>query len=151
MLVSKKEFVEKVEKFDETIQIDIYHQLRNHTNNFTQNNNGVFFDLSDINLLVLQEILDKVNICVPKVEIKEEMKEIESEKIKKPVIKPPINDVDKLCVELESDKSKLNKRNIHTKYSVAKKKYNKQNNSDVKKIEENIHLNELHKEDYISK
>jgi hypothetical protein len=149
MIKNKKEFIEKVESFDETLQIDVYHKLKILTQNYTQNNNGVFFDLSEIDISKLQKIYDSINICVPK--LNEEKIEKEEEVLKQKIInlKPPINDVNNFCEELESDKLKLNRKNIHGKYSVAKKKYNKQNNSDVKKIEDDIHLNELCKEKYI--
>ena len=50
--------------------------------------------------------------------------------------------------DIESHMNKTNKKSIHVKYSIAKKKYNKQIQTDTKKIENND-LSELTEDKYI--
>ena len=58
-------------------------------------------------------------------------------------------DFDKTMIkEIENQNNKTNKKSIHVKYSIAKKKYNKQIQVDAKKIENND-LSELTEDKYI--
>lgn len=63
-----------------------------------------------------------------------------------------INEYNEILKDMENRNNKMNKKHsIYIKYSIAKKKYNKQlglNQLDNKKIE-NLYLNELEEENYI--
>lgn len=61
-----------------------------------------------------------------------------------------LNEYNEILKDMENRNNKMNKKNsIYIKYSVAKKKYNKQAGvQDTKKIE-SFYLNELVEEDYI--
>lgn len=64
--------------------------------------------------------------------------------------KSMLNEYNEILKDMENKNNKMNKKHsIYIKYSIAKKKYNKQlGTQDNKKIE-NFYLNELEEEDYI--
>lgn len=64
--------------------------------------------------------------------------------------KTKISEYDPIIKDIENRHNKMNKKHsIYVKYSVAKKKYNKQSISAENKKIENFYLNELEEESYI--
>lgn len=64
--------------------------------------------------------------------------------------KKVINEYNEILKDMECKNSKMNKKHsIYIKYSIAKKKYNKQFGSHDNKKIENFYLNELEEEKYI--
>lgn len=139
---------------------------------FMQNQNGIFFSLGDVKDNVIDKLISKLEF-LKKFEINST---IHTDNSTEPMFnydfkkeQPPIKDseeseepssenenkvafeYDKNVVkDMETYLNKINKKSIHVKYSIAKKKYNKQFLVAVntKKIED-TDLSELMKEEYI--
>tara|TARA_Y100000389_G_scaffold200582_1_gene241321 strand:+ start:11103 stop:11600 length:498 start_codon:yes stop_codon:yes gene_type:complete len=138
--------------------------LKNQLQN-TQNTNGYFFLLSNFSDEIITDIYDKIQYLKSFNEeedddddeltsnVSEQIDKTESCTFKKQTIQNeyPINDAEKYISNFENLNNKHTKRSCHLKYSVAKKKYNKQTINEAKKVEDINDLNELSIEEYILK
>ena len=167
----RKILIDNTQKLDYDSKIELLHYITNTFNlNFMENTNGIFFSLNEIDDNNISEILSKVDTLLGRASemnkynlrnkndietgnydilnngiINDDDDDVKSESLnKKPF------DYDKTFIkDIEYHMSKTNKKSIHIKYSIAKKKYNKQIQIiDTKKIE-NIDLNELTEDKYI--
>lgn len=142
----------------------------NITSNYMENTNGMFFSLNDISNSDIEVLLNYIDDLKKQEQMdndsSESMFEIQEGKGER------INQEDKeenitekettltpkkasfeydrnVVKELENSINKVNKKSIHVKYSIAKKKYNKQHiQLDPKKID-NTDLKELEEEAYM--
>lgn len=143
----------KTELLEYLLQI----QLQN-----TQNTNGFFFLLSNFSDEIITDIYDKIQYLKSFNEEEDDIEDVQSELseqvnnsdlsiFKKNNVENvyPIQDAEKYISNFDNLNNKHTKRSCHLKYSIAKKKYNKQSINEVKKIEDINDLNELSKEEYI--
>lgn len=161
----RKLLIDNSQKLDYESKIELFHYITNTFNlNFMENTNGIFFSLNEIDDNNISEILQKIDQLMetvsektlyPSSKQKDYMKnETENEENDKDDVKSDFTnkksfDYDKAMIkDIESHMNKTNKKSIHVKYSIAKKKYNKQIQADTKKIENND-LSELTKDKYI--
>lgn len=128
----------------------------------TQNINGHFFLLSNFSDHIITDIHDKIKYLKSFQDEEEDNEELESDTsdqvnktdtsiFHKHIVENtyPVQDVEKYISNFENQNNKHTKRSCHLKYSIAKKKYNKQSINDVKKTEDINDLNELSVEEYI--
>lgn len=135
--------------------------LKNNLQN-TQNINGHFFLLSNFSDEVVEDIYNKIQYLKTFQEEDDDIEDTQSElseqnnKSDLSILKKtnvdnvyPIQDAEKYISNFENLNNKHTKRSCHLKYSVAKKKYNKQSINETKKLEDINDLNELSIEEYI--
>ena len=145
-------------------QIELFLFMKNEHVPYMENVNGVFFSLSDINddfmskifakiqeLKILQDEYPGMNDqCGEEDNILDTNKPGTANIIVSNENQSSITNCDENIIkDFEQFAIKVTKKNIHIKYSIAKKKYNKQFVND-KKFEDND-LNELKEEIYIIK
>lgn len=161
----RKLLIDNSQKLDYESKIELFHYITNTFNlNFMENTNGIFFSLNEIDDNNISEILQKIdnlleitserNLC-PVSKQKDLNNETEDEEndiqddVKSDLTNKKSFDYDKAMIkDIENHMNKTNKKSIHVKYSIAKKKYNKQIQTDTKKIENND-LSELTEDKYI--
>jgi hypothetical protein len=157
-MIRKQNLLKKSSSLSINSQIELYNFLKSEKITYMENANGVFFDLSAITNNQVQMINDKLDILqqfenytdshvnMLKGDVLDEKKEQVSNI-------PNINNFEvnlkdeKLFYNIDQVNSRVSKKNNHLKYSVAKKKYNKQTFNDNKKIEDSD-LNKLEVEEY---
>ena len=161
----RKLLIDNSQKLDYESKIELFHYITNTFNlNFMENTNGIFFSLNEIDDNDISEILEKIDNLIenasekklyPSSKQKDLINETEDEEhdiqddVKSDITNKKSFDYDKAMIkDIESHMNKTNKKSIHVKYSIAKKKYNKQIQTDTKKIENND-LNELTEDKYI--
>lgn len=129
----------------------------------TQNINGHFFLLSNFSDEIVEDIYNKIqylktfqeeeddDIEDTQTELSEQNNKSDLSILKKTNVDNvyPIQDAEKYISNFENLNNKHTKRSCHLKYSVAKKKYNKQSINETKKLEDINDLNELSIEEYI--
>lgn len=140
------------------------------TSNYMENTNGIFFSLNEISDEKIELVINKINdlkdvenqeyeqedVSVNKVGEGEGEEDIENVNVSD---ETNISNEKKTCISFEYNKNivrdldmcvnKVNKKSIHIKYSIAKKKYNKQYvQVETKKIDNND-IYELKAEQYI--
>lgn len=129
----------------------------------TQNINGHFFLLSNFSDETIIKISEKIDhlksLHEEENEDIDELQSDTSENLNKSDLSIftkqtntniyPILDAEKYISNLENLNNKNTKRSCHLKYSIAKKKYNKQSINEVKKVEDINDLKELSIEKYI--
>lgn len=163
----RKQLIRETQKLDNSLHIDLFHYINNNlTIQFMENTNGIFFLLNEISDDDIQSILNKVddiktnymsncnrfnNKTVNEIiTVSENDESVEKTNTSSTLNKKKAFEYDKNMVKtLENHLNGLNKKSIHMKYSIAKKKYNKQQcYIDTKKID-NTDLNELTEDIYI--
>lgn len=160
----RKILIDKSHKLDYESKIELFHYITNTFNlNFMENTNGIFFSLNEIDDGDISDILQKVDslletACERNVyssrqindtmEMKNECKDVHDDMKLELVNKKPFDFDKTMTKDIENHMNKTNKKSIHVKYSIAKKKYNKQIQIDTKKIENND-LSELTEDKYI--
>lgn len=177
----KRQLITDVQNLDMNSKIEFFNHMVSYNIGFMENTNGVFFSIADISDEVLYNLIEKL-VILQKFQINKKdsdelllksdfesinsnvLVDIEQTKINKTQIinnnlkpevfsKVVINEYNEILKDMENRNNKMNKKHsIYIKYSVAKKKYNKQLGfQDNKKIEkiENFYLNELEEEIYI--
>ena len=158
----------KVSELDTCCHHEIFNFIKQYDASFTQNKNGMFIDLNNLKEADLVDINDKVDNLI--MESSESCFIFEQEDADIDADIPecvPVQDALSKCTNEQSpltDKeseryvvkhfehisNKLNKKNAHNKFSVIKKKYNKQIVMDhLHKKLDDTHLNELREESYI--
>jgi hypothetical protein len=129
----------------------------------TQNINGHFFllsNFSDETIIKINEKIDHLkSLHEEENEDIDELQSDTSENLNKSDLSIftkqtnqnvyPILDAEKYISNLENLNNKNTKRSCHLKYSIAKKKYNKQSINEIKKVEDINDLKELSIEKYI--
>lgn len=159
---NRKLLIDNTQKLDYESKIELFHYITNTFNlNFMENTNGIFFSLNEIDdndiLVILQKIENLLETAndrdlYPSSQKKDMINETENEEIenvKFDLTNKKSFDYDKLMIkDIENHMNKTNKKSIHLKYSIAKKKYNKQIQTETKKIENND-LSELTEDKYI--
>jgi len=129
----------------------------------TQNINGHFFLLSNFSDDIIIKINEKIDhlksLHEEETDDIDELQSDNSENLNKSDLSIftkqtnenvyPILDAEKYISNLENLNNKNTKRSCHLKYSIAKKKYNKQSINEVKKVEDINDLKELSIEKYI--
>lgn len=129
----------------------------------TQNINGHFFLLSNFSNDIIIKINEKIDhlksLHEEENDDTDELQSDTSESLNKSDLSIftkqtnenvyPILDAEKYISNLENLNNKNTKRSCHLKYSIAKKKYNKQSINEVKKVEDINDLKELSIEKYI--
>jgi hypothetical protein len=129
----------------------------------TQNINGYFFLLSNFSDEDIQDIYNNIqylktfqddeedDIEDVQSELSEQVNNSDLSIFKKNNVENvyPIQDAEKYISNFDNLNNKHTKRSCHLKYSIAKKKYNKQSITEIKKIEDINDLNELSIEEYI--
>jgi hypothetical protein len=164
----RDQIVTKVSELEMGSHNELFNFMKQYDISFTQNNNGMFIDLNNINDADLMEIYEKVEQLM--MESNESCFMFENEDA---YLDPDVSDISPLqdvLSKCENEKSplidkeseshaikhfdqlcnKLNKKNAHNKFSVIKKKYNKQMVMDhLHKKLDDTHLNELCLEEYI--
>ena len=161
----RKLLIDNSQKLDYESKIELFHYITNKFNlNFMENTNGIFFSLNEIDDHNILEILQKTDnllevasekLLYPASSKQKDLNETENEyndiqdDIKSDLTNKKSFDYDKSMIkDIEGHMNKTNKKSIHVKYSIAKKKYNKQIQTDSKKIENND-LSELTEDKYI--
>lgn len=166
----REQVVSKVAELDASMHHDIFNFIRNFEVDFTQNNNGMFMDLNSMSQENLVELLEKIdqlmmdaaeNCFVFENENEDAFTDIDSseapptceELVKYDTEKSPLLNKtaeSNAIKHFESLSYKLNKKNAQNKFSVIKKKYNKQLVVDhLHKKLDDTHLSELRAEEYI--
>ena len=163
----RKLLIDSSQKLDYESKIELFHYISNTFNlNFMENTNGIFFSLNEIDDNNILEILNKTDNLlelasethVYSPSKQKDLNEIENEDydiqddVKSDQLTKKSFEYDKSIIkDIENHINKTNKKSIHVKYSIAKKKYNKQIQIDPKKIEkcENNDLSELTEDKYI--
>jgi hypothetical protein len=163
-MIRKQELLQKSKTLSINSQIELYNFLKSVDITCMENANGVFFDLSTIDI-------SQVNLINNKLEILQQFEfytdsNVFNEKTEHTIVEKDAKTDDLVTSTIDNEKNKsedqssyLNmnldnyltkvaKKNNHLKYSVAKKKYNKQTLNECKKIEDSD-LNKLEKEEYI--
>tara|TARA_Y100000389_G_C17418486_1_gene495182 strand:+ start:540 stop:944 length:405 start_codon:yes stop_codon:yes gene_type:complete len=132
-----------------------------------ENTNGIFFSLNEIDDNNISDILQKIDQLMETAsdktlypssskqkdymnnKMENEDNDKDKDDVKSDLTSNKSFDCDKAMIkDIESHMNKTNKKSIHVKYSIAKKKYNKQIQADTKKIE-NTDLSELTEDKYI--
>ena len=160
----RKLLIDNSQKLDYESKKELFNFITNKFNlNFMENTNGIFFLLNEIDDENILEILQKIDNLLenaternlyPSSKQKDFINETENDEndiqdIKSESTNEKSFDYDKAMIKyIESHMNKTNKKSIHVKYSIAKKKYNKQVQTDTKKIENND-LSELTEDKYI--
>jgi len=160
----RKQLIENSQKLEYESKIELFHYITNTFNlNFMENINGIFFSLNEINDNNVLDILQKTNDLMemesersifPRhkhadTETADYNTDIQDDDLKSDLMSKKSFDLDKTMIkDIDNHINKTNKKSIHVKYSIAKKKYNKQIQIDSKKIENND-LSELTEETYI--
>lgn len=162
-MIIKQEILRKSNLLSINSQKELYNFLKSEKIACMENTNGVFFDLSaitdemalliDNKLDILQqfEYYTDSNLFLAKPEGMEEIEKIDSSENNNDYLKETSDlsfKQEKLFSNIEINHgSKTPKKNNHLKYSVAKKKYNKQIFTENKKFED-YDLNKLEIEEY---
>ena len=161
-MIIKHEILRKSNLLSINSQIELYNFLKSENIACMENANGVFFDLSaitdemalliDNKLDILQqfEYCTDSNLFLAKPEIMEDSEKIDLSENNNDYLKESSESFkqEKLFSNIEINHgSKTPKKNNHLKYSVAKKKYNKQTFTENKKVED-YDLNKLEIEEY---
>lgn len=144
--------------------------LTNITSNYMENTNGIFFPLNDITDKEIKNVLNYIEGLKKNEEIDnssehaffENMETHEPMNNKDNYIDVANDDGDQLVPktasfsydknvvkEFENNINKVNKKSIHVKYSIAKKRYNKQHQQQDSKKIDNTDLKELVEESYM--
>lgn len=172
---NRKRLIVETNRLSVNSKIKLFNYIKtNVTSNFMENTNGVFFSLTDIsdkdikNLLAhVDELKTQDDVVLPdpiETDIPYETSSVEDNNRDDPSVdkifdestesavgyKKTSFEYDKQMVkEIEHSVNRTNKKSIHVKYSIAKKKYNKQyTQTDPKKFD-NTDLKELVEEDYM--
>lgn len=144
----KKLLTENVKVLDVTHHIELFHILNRHRIHYSQNTNGVFIDMNDVNTSLLQELENYVSFAQnhpSNLDLKDLPNDIKGTKplsenetsevsIKEDVIivSNPVESTKDVLLEKEKQ-SKQNKKN-ENKFIAAKKKYSKQVLTETKDI-----------------
>lgn len=172
----KRQLITDVQNLDMNSKIEFFNYMVSYNIAFMENTNGVFFSIADISDEVLDKLIEKL-VMLEKFQVnkkdsdelllKSDFESINSNMLvdmeqenetqimnnssKKEVFsKVVINEYSEILKDMENRNNKMNKKHsIYIKYSVAKKKYNKQLGSQDNKKIENFYLNELEEENYI--
>ena len=161
-MMKKKEILRKSNLLSVNSQIELYNFLKSENIACMENANGVFFDLSTIadetatmidkklDLLQQFEYYTDSNVFLAKPEIMEDGEKKDFLENNDDFCKENSDlsfKPEKLFSNIEINGTKTSKKNNHFKYSVAKKKYNKQTFTENKKFEDSD-LNKLEIEEY---
>ena len=174
----KRQLITDVQSLDMNSKIEFFNYMVSYNIAFMENTNGVFFSIADISDDILDKLIEKLvmlqkfqlnkknsdelllrndfesmnsNKLVDIEQKKENETQITINNSKKEVFsKAVINEYSEILKDMENRTNKMNKKHsIYIKYSIAKKKYNKQLGSQDNKKIENFYLNELEEENYI--
>lgn len=155
MELQREYLIKQSSELDMNSKIELFNFMISHKLNYMENANGVFFSLCDIDDNMIGIILEKVSFLK---QFQADSRNLffeatDTNKVDIPKIEHPdkvsIVQLDNCIMkDIESCNQKISKKNIHLKYAIAKKKYNKQTASEGKKIED-TDLNELTVEQYI--
>lgn len=173
----KKILFEKINSLCKTEHEEIYKIIREHdkTVSFSQNRNGVFFNLSDIqeelyiklehfvefcitNKTELDAYDKRINECkinnnyhniIASSELKSENEQGEKVEDWNAIINEPksVHRVSNFIEKLMNDREKVNKKKVNTKFNNAKKKYSKKSVLDKKIEHENY--SQLEPDEYV--
>ena len=169
----REQVVSKVLELDSSMHQEIFNFIRNFEVDFTQNKNGMFMDLnvlSQDNLVELLEKIEQLRIDQLAMDAAENCFVFENEDAFTDIDSTEVQPICEELVKYDTEKSpllnktaesnaikhfeslsnKLSKKNVHNKFSVIKKKYNKQLVVDhLHKKLDDPHLSELRAEEYI--
>lgn len=164
--MTKREYIlANMENIESYQHYDIYHflnSIENNTINFSKNGNGYFVDLNELSENCINQLYDKIENIIQISNSYEDIKISENNMSESETLafnsQPDITKVDEKQIQFDakqvetfvSNIQKNQKNNVYMKYSIAKKKYNKQTVSEIsKKIDTDSDLKELYKEEYI--
>jgi hypothetical protein len=167
----RKKLINESTHLNQCSKVELFNFISDTLNiSFMENTNGIFFSLNEIsdeNIDILLEKINKLKECEDKHQnLNNNTEQDESvnllstlynddkvhnkESIVVNTCKASSFNYDKNIVkELENQINKSCKKSIHVKYSLAKKKYNKQTCQVENKKIDNTDLNELKEEKYI--
>jgi hypothetical protein len=168
----RKKLINESSKLNQCSKIELFNFINNTINlAFMENTNGIFFSLNDVDdehidalLLKIQKLKEteekhtetnninenKSMLSDTYVHNDDDSSAEKGESIVVNTCKTPSFNYDKnIAKELENHINKSCKKSIHVKYSLAKKKYNKQTCQAENKKIDNTDLNELKEETYI--
>ncbi|QOI90176.1 hypothetical protein QKU58_gp155 [Pyramimonas orientalis virus] len=171
---ARKQLIEQSSLLNQSSKIDLFNFINTNVNvSFMENTNGIFFSLNDIDDNQIETLLEEIRKLKEIQELHQPLGVGDIEKTETLTLsemypndavdvnvstdsevvantcKPPFHYDKNLVKELENHINKSSKKSIHVKYSLAKKKYNKQTyQAEIKKID-NTDLNELKEEVYI--
>ena len=175
--IEKRELISDINKLSKEEKIEIFKIIKNSLSKYTENNNGIFINITLLNDTVLEHLLTFVNFCMKNREVlKTKEAEVNNEKIN--ILKSPKNkdnikiikknsDTDntiniiksKLKIDEEDDDefsgTKINLKKTKPKYTGSKvklikkgtQKPTKKNQSHNKKIKKEKHPEE--EEEYL--
>lgn len=159
----RKLLIDNSHKLDYESKLELFHYITNTFNlNFMENTNGIFFALNEIDDENILDILQKIENLAETackrnmyhsrqndiVDIDNNDNDVFDDVKSESINKKPFDYDKTMTKDIENHMNKINKKSIHVKYSIAKKKYNKQIQIDTKKIENND-LSELTEDKYI--
>lgn len=174
---NKKLLFEKINLLSKTEHEEIYKIVKKfETISFSKNKNGIFFNLSDINDEIYDEIHNFVVYCINNKQslddydkkmneckinnnytniinvnldsLAKDHKKNEAERLNTIIIEPKsIQKISNYIERITNDKDKICKKRINIKFNNAKKKYANKNNNEKKIDIEN--MKELQQEEYI--
>lgn len=163
----REHIVNRVAELDTNSHQEIFNFIKRFDANFTQNNNGMFVDLNTMTEEELYELCEKIDQLIDSNEAcfvfdnedsYTDVDNLEAVSVCEDVLKYETDKSPLLNKTIESSaikhfdalSNKLTKKNAHNKFSVIKKKYNKQVIIDHlhKKLDDSD-LNELCVEEYI--
>ena len=143
-----KKIIDSVKILNNNQHLDIFHIIKKQNINYSQNNNGTFIDMNNLEENTINEIKNYLDVL----EINNKENQVKDNLIQKDknIIKTKKKDIkienieNKESVEIiniiEKDKIKNIKKNEQNKFLTAKKKYSKQFSTEKKDICERLEL-----------
>lgn len=167
----REQIASRINMLDETQHAVVFKFVRTFGDKFTKNNNGVFIDLSNFDHPELQELLEKIDSIVDTSYMEPEDLDLGSvddyadnlcdmgsccasttDEPSDAGASPFVSNESSASAirQFDAISASLAKKTLNNKYSLIKKKYNKQSSSEygMRRTDES-HLNELQEEEYI--
>ena len=143
-----KNIIENIKNLNNNQHLDIFHIIKKQNINYSQNNNGTFIDMNNLEEITINEIRKYLNVL----EINNKENQVKDNlldhnnnnfiKIKKDFKIEQIENKEsnEIINQIEKDKIKCIKKHDQNKFLIAKKKYSKQFSTEKKDICEKLEL-----------
>jgi hypothetical protein len=101
--MKKKKLSEKIDKLSSIEHGEIFRKLKNHNIGFTQNSNGVFIDITDVPMEIINELIVFVDHCVENQKMLKSSRQHQFKISLKPQTSPDTKNISNKTIQIELD------------------------------------------------
>lgn len=144
--------VEKVRKFSETEQIEIFKLLQKYKINFTENSNGIFINLNKLKNEIVEEVFKLVKFCeYNKTYFKDESNKLNKFR-KKITKKTSLSENKEIPLDKEVTSEYINvEKGISYKLEYEKDEIYSEDNENIMELKDNMNISECVSEEIFNK